>query len=61
MPSPYAHKKMRKRGPPPGLINALLLGGMYGYFALNFSGDPNDCYANDDSDDRINQNEASGT
>ena len=48
-----------KNGPPPGLINAMLLGCMYGYFALSFDGDPNDCYANEESDDRINQDTAS--
>ena len=61
MRSPYENKLLiKKRGPPPGMINALLLGCMYGYFALNFSGDPNECYANDDSDDRIDQSTVTG-
>ena len=59
MRAPYQFKKPIKNGPPPGLINAVLLGVMYGYFALNFDGDPNDCYANEESDQRINQDTAS--
>ena len=39
--------------PPPGLINALILGCMYGYFALNFDGDSDVCYANDENDKRL--------
>ena len=57
--APYEKKRRFGRGPPPGLINSLLLGTMYGYFALNFDGDPNDCYANGESDDRVDQDEAS--
>ena len=40
-------------GPPPGLINALILGVFYGYFAMNFDGDSDICYANDSSDMRL--------
>ena len=40
-------------GPPPGLINALILGVFYGYFAMNFDGDSDICYANDSSDLRL--------
>ena len=60
MKSPY-RKNQRKKGPPPGLINALIFSCMYGYFALNMDGDPNDCYANDTTDDRIDQNTATST
>ena len=56
--APYELKRKFGRGPPPGLINAMALGTLYGYFALNFDGDPNDCYANADSDDRIDQDTA---
>ena len=61
MRTPYNFKKPVKNAPPPGLLNALVLGCVYGYFALNMSGDPNDCYANDDSDDRISESDSSGT
>ena len=53
-------KKPAKNAPPPGLLNALVLGCIYGYFALNFSGDPNDCYANDESDDVVDPSKSSG-
>ena len=43
----------RRSGPPPGMINALVLGTFYGYFALNFDGDSDVCYANDDGDQRL--------
>ena len=40
-------------GPPPGLINALVLGIFYGYFAMGFDGDSDVCYANDSDDNRL--------
>ena len=43
----------RKSGPPPGLINALLLGTFYGYFALHLDNDAVTCFANDDNDERL--------
>ena len=35
------------------MVNAAILGFAYGYFALNFDGDSARCYANDDSDVRL--------
>ena len=43
----------RKSGPPPGLINALLLGIFYGYFALHMDNDADTCFANADDDARL--------
>ena len=40
-------------GPPPGLINALILGVFYGYFALNLDSDADTCLANDEDDQRL--------
>ena len=34
-------------------MNAIIFVAVYGYFALSFDGDPNDCYANDTDDNRI--------
>ena len=42
-----------KSGPPPGLINALLLGTFYGYFALHMDNDADTCFANDSDDERL--------
>ena len=50
MRAPYAFKKRPSRGPPPGLVNAIFLGCVYGYFALHLNKDPVDCYANDTDD-----------
>ena len=58
MSSMVAH--FEQTGCPPGLMNALIFAVIYGYFGLNFDGDPNDCYANDKSDDRVDH-EADGT
>ena len=43
----------RRAGPPPGLINALLLGIFYGYFAMHIDGDADTCFANDSDDSRL--------
>ena len=43
----------KRKGPPPGLINACVLGAFYGYFALNMDNDSDVCYANDESDQRL--------
>ena len=61
MRAPYEFKKKTKRGgPPPGLINALFLACVYGYFALKMNNDPMDCYANDTSDSAIDDNDTEG-
>ena len=57
MKAPYDFKR-RSRGPPPGLVNALFLGCVYGYFAMHFDGDPVDCYANDTDDNAIDDSDA---
>ena len=36
-------------------MNALVFGVIYGYFGLNFDGDPNDCFANATDDARVDQ------
>ena len=43
----------RKKGPPPGLVNAIFLGTIYGYFALHMNKDPVNCYANETDDEAI--------
>ena len=48
----------RKNGPPPGLVNAIFLGCVYGYFALHMNKDPVNCYANDTDDQAIDENTA---
>ena len=55
---PLELKKPSKFGPPPGLVNSVILMCVYGYFVLRFDKDPTNCYANDDSDERINDEEA---
>ena len=45
----------RKSGPPPGLVNAIFLGCVYGYFALHMNKDPVNCYANETDDQAIDE------
>ena len=49
----YNESFRKRRGPPPGMVNAVILGCFYGYFAMNFDDDAPYCYANDDSDSRL--------
>ena len=51
MSSMVAH--FEQTGCPPGLMNALIFAVIYGYFGLNFDGDPNDCYANEKDNNRV--------
>ena len=48
-------EQFEQTGCPPGLMNALVFGVIYGYFGLNFDGDPNDCFANATDDARVDQ------
>ena len=54
MRTPYTFKKTGK-GPPPGMVNALVLGSVYGYFALKMHKDAADCYANETSDQAVDE------
>ena len=58
MRSPYSLNKNQRHGPPPGLVNSLILGCIYGYFAMRFHQDSVNCYANDNKDDRIDADTA---
>ena len=61
MRAPYQFKTKGKRnGPPPGLINALFLSFVYGYFAMHFNGDPLECWANDTSENAIQEEDREG-
>ena len=44
---------MSRRGPPPGMVNAVILGIFYGYFAMNWDGDAEICFADEDNDKRL--------
>ena len=57
---PYSMNKGNRKGPPPGLINALFLACVYGYFAMHVTNDPLDCYANDSSDNAIDEGDTEG-
>ena len=58
MRAPYMNKHRPKNGPPPGLVNAIFLGCVYGYFALHMNKDPVNCYADESSDEALDENTA---
>ena len=57
---PYHISKKRTTGPPPGLVNSIFLGIVYGYFAMRFHNDPVDCYANDSDDQALDEDTTEG-